>query len=101
MPVAAPLVQEPPPSRMIELGVAGGPEPISFRNVPVMEYEYDVPLASGVSVTVTVIEVGVPEQSAFGEQAAVTLCTLDATARPLTSVPPMHCRRSSEFPIKT
>ncbi len=82
------------------VAVAGAPVSISFRNAPVSVYWYDDPF-TGVSVTVALICVGVPEQSVFGEQAIDTLCTLDPTARSLTSVPPTHWRRSKELPTRT
>ena len=100
MPVT-PAAQEPPvPSRMTDCfgpELTGGPSPISFRKLPVRLYWNGVPLASAVSVIVTVIDVGAPEQSVVGEHVTVAVATLDATARSLTSTPPWHSRRSSEY----
>ena len=65
---------------------------MSLRNAPVRLYWYE-PVESGVSVTVTVIDVGLPLQFAVGEHTAVTLATLEATARSLTNVPAWHTLR--------
>ncbi len=86
---------------MIEVAGTGGPLPISFRNAPVRLYWYALPATSVVDVIVTVIDVGEPEQSVLGEHATFTLCTLDATARSLTSAPFTHCRRSNELATNT
>jgi hypothetical protein len=103
----APLTQVVPlPSRMTDCGLLGAvtttPPPMSFRNVPVRLYTYELPLESVVSVTVTLIDVGVPLHCgvAVGRQVNVTLCTLDATTRSLTSTLFWHSRRISLFDAK-
>ena len=66
----APFTHEPPlPSRITDFGFTGGPSPMSFRNVVDSEYEYWVPVVSAVSVTVTLIDEGVPQQFETGEHA--------------------------------
>ena len=102
MPVA-PDEQSPAPSRKIGEGVElplGAPSPMAFWNVPVSRYVYTAPFESGVDEMATVIDFGVPLQSAAGEQVVVTLATLEATTLSLTSTPPRHSRRMSELPTR-
>ena len=54
-----------------------------------------------VSVIVAVIVVGVPLQSAVGEHETDALAMLLATTSSLTSDPPVHSRRRSEFDTST
>ena len=56
---------------------------------------------SGTDVTITVIDVGVPVQSAVGTHAAAAVATFDATALSATSVPPLQTRRSNEVDTST
>src|SRR5689334_7211813 len=99
----APDVQSPAPSRKIGEGVElplGAPSPMAFWNVPVSLYVYTEPFESGVDEMLTVMNLGVPLQSAAGEHFVVMLATLDATTLSLTSTPPRHSRRTSEVPTK-
>src|SRR5579862_7384737 len=97
----APAEQFPAPSRKIGDGAVGGaPPPMSFWNVPVRLYWYCEPSAAAASMTVTVIDVGVPVQLAVGEHTAVTVATLRATTLSLVRAPFWHSRRM-RFPDTT
>jgi len=52
-------------------------------------------------VTIAVIDVGEPLQSAVGEHDAAAVATFTATALSAMSVPPLHTRRNNEFDTST
>ncbi len=97
-----PLHVEPAPSSTTDWGLVavGAPPLFTFRNAPVSLYEYTVPVESATSLTVAVIDVGVPEQSAVGEHATLILVMFDAMAwSPTATVDaPWHSRRSTDVP---
>ena len=95
------------PSRITERGLVGvgatTPPPINFRNVPVRLNTYWLPPVSAVSVTLTVIDVGVPVHSgvAVGKHVIATLATFDATTLLLNNTPLRHSRRDNLFAART